>query len=80
MKETSVCCDFSRWLFVLVVLKVSTHTHTHAHTRARARLKLRFCFQDDRLNRDDITEMMLDPDSDSDVADCDQNDSNVYGN
>ena len=32
IKETSVCCYFSRWLFVLVVLKVSTNTHTHART------------------------------------------------
>jgi hypothetical protein len=33
-----------------------------------------------RLNRDNIVELILDPDSDSEVSDCEQPDSGVYDN
>jgi hypothetical protein len=33
-----------------------------------------------KLNRDDIIELILDPDSDGDISDSDQSDSDVYDN
>jgi hypothetical protein len=66
------------------LLQVSlSHTHTYTHTHAcavsppppeDANSKLW------RLDRDGIIELILGPDSDGDISDCDQSDSDVYDN
>jgi hypothetical protein len=52
---------------VIHVTRVYTHTSKDIATNSKRK----------RLNRDDIVELILDPDSDDDVSVCDQSDSDV---